>query len=262
MAGFSYWTISDAGDVRAENQDSVLCVSGEVNGRDAALFLVADGMGGLSYGASVSSYIRDQFLRWWKEDFPSMVLAGRTEREDIKELLEQEIWDINQAVLRFKRDNHCRAGSTLSLLFLYGNEYYVENLGDSRIYRLRKGVFEQITEDQSLVAQMVREKRLTKEEAIRSSKKNILTMCIGMFQVPQIFSLQGVREWGEVYLLCSDGLYNAVSEMEIRGVLSHEMLSCRQKAEQLRQLISKGKALDNVSVIVAEEKKQMEETWT
>lgn len=251
MAGVTYWAVSDAGDVRAENQDSVLCMIGEVQGKAAALFLVADGMGGLSYGASVSRYIKDQFLRWWREDFPSMVQAGRTDREDIKELLEQEIWDINQAVLRFKKDNDCRAGSTLSLLFLYGNEYYVENLGDSRIYRLRKGILEQITEDQSLVAQMVREKRMTKEEAMHSGKKNILTMCIGMFQVPQIFSLQGVQDGKEVYLLCSDGLYNAVSELDIRGILSQEMLSCRQKAEQLRQLISKGEALDNVSIIVA-----------
>lgn len=251
MAGFAYGAVSDVGDVRSENQDSVLCMTGEIQGKDAALFLVADGMGGLSYGEVVSRYIREQFLRWWLEDLPSMVLAGRTESEDIKELLEQEIWDINQAVLRFKKENHCRAGSTLSLLLLYGSEYYVENLGDSRIYRLRGGTFEQITEDQSLVAQLVREKRMSKEEAVRSRKKNVLTMCVGMFRVPQIFSAQGVLEGGERFLLCSDGLYNAVGEQEIRDTLSQDTLSCRQMAERLRQLIPVGAALDNVSAIVA-----------
>lgn len=251
MAGVTYGAVSDVGDVRTENQDSVLCMTGEIHGKTAGLFLVADGLGGLSYGALVSRYIAEQFRRWWQEDFPAMIQAGRTESEDIKELLEQEIWDINQGVLRFKKDNNCRAGSTLSLLLLYGNQYYVENLGDSRIYRMCGECFEQITEDQSLVAQMVREKRLTKEEAGRSGKKNVLTMCIGMFYVPQIFAAQGIRKGGEIYLLCSDGLYNAVSETEIRDVLNGTELSCQQKAEHLRQMIPIGAALDNVSVIVA-----------
>lgn len=250
MAGVTYGSVCDVGDVRTENQDSILCMEGEIQGKEAALFLVADGMGGLSYGALISCYIREQFQRWWIDDFPSMLRAGRTETEDIKELLEQEIWDINQAVLRFKKENNCRAGSTLSLLLFYGNEYYVENLGDSRIYRMRKKTFEQITEDQSLVAQMVRENRMTREEAASSGKKNVLTMCIGMFEVPQVFSLQGIRKKGERYLLCSDGLYNALGEQEIRDVLGQGTLSCNQKAERLRRLIPVGAASDNVSIIV------------
>lgn len=251
MAGFTFGAISDKGDVRTENQDSILCVSGDIQGMPAALFLVADGMGGLSYGGQVSRYIKERFLKWWQEDLPSMIRAGWTKEEDMKELLEQEIWDINQTILHFKKEKQCRAGSTLSVLLLYGKQYYVENLGDSRVYRMHEGMIRQITEDQSLVAQMIREKRMTREEAYHFAKKNVLTMCIGMFDVPQIFSTQGNIEQGDIFLVCSDGFYNVAGEDDIRDVMSQEPLSLQEKTMRLRQLVPDGKALDNVSIIVA-----------
>ena len=94
-----------------------------------------------------------------------MIQAGRDSDTDIKELLEQEIWDINTQIYQFKEREGCRCGSTFSALLLYNGKYYIENLGDSRIYRFRKNNLEQLTKDQSLAAQLVREKRLTPEEA-------------------------------------------------------------------------------------------------
>lgn len=102
------------------------------------IFLVADGMGGLSYGSQISAYCTNQFAAWWHEDFSQMIQAGRDSDTDIKELLEQEIWDINTQIYQFKEREGCRCGSTLSALLLYNGKYYIENLGDSRIYRFRK----------------------------------------------------------------------------------------------------------------------------
>lgn len=248
----SYGAITDRGDVRDENQDSMLQLTGEVGGVPAALFVVADGMGGLSYGSQVSRYITNQFFRWWNQDFPQMMLAGRTSRDDISELLEQEIWDINQQIFRFNSSSQKRAGSTLSVLLLFSGKFYIKNIGDSRVYLLRDGILSRLTEDQSLVAQMVRECRMTPEEARRSGKKNILTMCMGMFAVPQSYSNGGELKAGDCFLACSDGLYNQIEENSISRILGLPCLNAQQKAAMLRQVICPGAASDNVTAIVAE----------
>ena len=252
MFSYTSGATTDRGDVRTENQDSILLLSGTIKAQAAALFAVADGMGGLSYGAQVSRYITDQFRRWWNEDFPQLIEAGMEGEDDIRELLEQEIWDINQAVLDFKDRMQCRSGSTLSLLLLYKNRYFIENIGDSRVYLARKGRFLQLTSDQSLAAKMVRDHCMTEEEAYHSRMKNILTMCIGMFPVPQSGYRSGELFQGDCFLLCSDGLYHPLGEAKMESVLMECGRSAQEKADLLRQMVGQGNARDNVSAIVAE----------
>lgn len=247
----SYGAVSDRGDIRKENQDSMLSLTGEVCGEPAALFAVADGMGGLSYGSQVSNYITGQFNRWWEEDFPQMMRAGRKSRDDINELLEQEIWDINRQIFLFNSRSQNRAGSTLSLLLLFAGEFYIKNIGDSRVYLLREGILRRMTEDQSLVAQLVRERRMTPEEARTSGKKNVLTMCVGMFAVPQSYSNGGTANAGDRFLVCSDGLYNQVNEEGISRILGLPGKSAQERAVLLRQAIRPGTAGDNVTAVVA-----------
>lgn len=225
--------VTDIGDRREENQDSILFLTGEYQRRPAGLFLVADGMGGLSYGAEVSRYLTKQFTQWWKEDFPAMLQDGLDKEEDIRELMEQEIWDVNQAVFHFKQAVGCRLGTTLSLLLLYKGRYYIENLGDSRIYRLRDGRLRQLTEDQA-------------------AEKNKLTMCVGMFPVPQGRYQSGTLCTGDSFLICSDGLYNQVSHAEMEAVMTLTELTPQKKAEYLRGEIYEGKASDNVSAVIVE----------
>ena len=244
--------LCDRGDVREENEDSVLALNGALDGQAAALFLVADGMGGLSHGAQVSQYIVTQFERWWKEDLPQMLLEGMNREEDLRELLEQEIWDINQAVLEFKTRLQCRSGSTLSLMLVYGNQYYIENIGDSRIYRLRQGSLKQLTCDQSLAAKLVREHRMTEAEARHSREQNVLTMCIGMFSVPRSDYRTGSVRAGDQFLLCSDGLYHPLEPGQLERVLLEKQLGALEKARRLRELIAPGRATDNVSMILVE----------
>lgn len=242
-------SVSDRGDFRSENQDSLLCFEGEVEGQTAGLFVVADGMGGLSRGADVSRYISGQFENWMAEDFPAAVRAGFDRKEDILELLEQEIWDLNQEILDFRAREQCSAGSTLSILLTYGAYYYIKNIGDSRIYLLRDGDFEQLTEDQSVAARMVRAGELTEEEAKYSGKKHVLTMCMGMFQQPVSGTVSGVLYRGDQFLLCSDGLYNSLEGYKMREILLEDC-TAQEKADRLRQAIAPMTAADNVSVIV------------
>lgn len=249
---YSCGVMTDRGDMRTENQDSILFLIDVIEGHTTALFAVADGMGGLSYGAQVSHYIVKQFERWWYEDFSQMLRMKQDKDEDIRELLEQEIWDVNQAVRGFNKRMGCRSGSTLSLLLFYKQRYYIENIGDSRIYRSRNRCLRQMTQDQSVVAQMVREHRISQEEAERSKLKNVLTMCIGMFPVPQSGYLTGKAHSGDCFLLCSDGCYHPLEKKQIKKVLGDRKLDAQEKAESLRQMIEPGKASDNVSIIIAE----------
>lgn len=249
MAAFACGAVSDRGDVRAENQDSVLWLTGTLEGEEAALCLVADGMGGLSYGAQVSGYIAKRFDRFWREDLPEMIRAGRGDEADLRELLEQEIWDINQEILRFRSQARCRCGSTLSLLLLYRGSYYIENMGDSRIYLFRRGRLLKLTQDQSLAAQMEREGKGAYREA---GAGNVLTMCLGMFEEPKSYFAGGRLRKGDIFLLCSDGLYRPLSERQMERVLRQRGLTAVERAVGLRSLVGPGKGRDNISALVAQ----------
>ncbi len=253
---YTYGALTDRGDIKPINQDSILCRSRNDLGMECGLFLVADGMGGLNFGEYVSRFITLQFERWWEQDLPQMMLAGRTSSADIEELLEQEIWDINQAILCFRKQFQCKAGSTLALLLLIGSQYYVKNLGDSRVYLLRNGELSQLSLDQSLTAQLVRENKLTPEQARVSGQKSVLTMCIGMFDVPQSYSYTGTCENGDCYLICSDGVFNVLQDCDIAEILSNENLTAGERAELMREKIAPGQAGDNISIIVVSVQKQ------
>jgi protein phosphatase len=251
-----YSKITDIGDIRASNQDSILCLQNNFKNYSAGLFIVADGMGGLSNGGEASNYIVSQFQNWWNQDFPEMISKKIKSNDDVGELIEQEIWDINQAVIAYGNQVQSKVGSTLSLLLIIDDRYYIKNLGDSRIYLKRNKKLLQLTEDQSLVAQLIREKKLTLEEAKHYQKKNVLTMCIGIYQEPKAFSAYGKIKDRDQFLLCSDGLYNCMEAQEIWKTLSDRDIAEEQKAQSLRSIIQLGKAKDNVSAIVLECKKK------
>ena len=94
MAVCTYGAVTDKGDRRPENQDSILCLTDrEIK---SGLFLVADGMGGLSRGGQVSRYIAERFARWWREDFPDIIRSGQIRREDMREFLEQQSTEVTE----------------------------------------------------------------------------------------------------------------------------------------------------------------------
>lgn len=252
MFTYTYGATTDQGDIRAENQDSILYLAENIKNQPGAIFAVADGMGGLSYGAQVSRYITEQFKRWWYEDFDNMIQEGIESEDDIRELLEQEIWDINQAIFQFNHQYQCRSGSTLSLLLLYKEKYYIENLGDSRIYLMRNQYMEQLTQDQSLAAQIMKNHGEAMDGRQYLKFKNKLTMCIGMFAVPQSNYYSGDILKGDIFLLCSDGFYNPLEKQQIEAVLQGKGRTSDEKVQLLRKMIGSGKASDNVSAIVTE----------
>jgi protein phosphatase len=226
---------SDPGRVRANNQDAAAA--------DRSLFVVADGMGGHAAG-EVASRVAVESMR-------ESAVGGDGGLVDAVRIANRAIYD--QAT-----DNPSLRGmgTTLAAIALLrdadgSTRMHVVNVGDSRVYLLRDGALEQITEDHSLVAELEREGRLTPEEARTHPQRNIVTRVLGNSPDVDVdeFPIDPFR--GDRYLLCSDGLFNEVTDGEIASVLRQEHDPQRAVDELVRRANDAG-GRDNITVVVVD----------
>lgn len=241
---------TDIGDIKKTNQDAIFSKEGVVNGHSVGLFVVADGCGGLAYGEEISNLIVTYFSRVWNRELKDLLTKTAVKSSDVEELLNESIKKINEGALTFSHQVESKVGSTLSLLLTIDKRFYIKNVGDSRVYLLRGRKIIQLSEDQSLVADMIRNKELTKEEAKTFKKKNVLTMCIGVFEEIKTFSRTGKIKKKDIFLLCCDGLYNHISDEKMVEIIKDKKISFENKGETLRKTIENGKANDNVSSVI------------
>lgn len=236
--------ISNVGLVRTENQDFAILSSPErdlsTEGR-GRLMVVADGMGGHRGGATASrlagTTIRDAFMQ--------------TESPDVADSLRGAMERANAIIFQESQSNaELRGmGTTCSALVIRGAHGYIGHVGDSRIYRVREGAIEQLTEDHSLVATMVKEGLLTSQEAEVHPRRNVLQRSMGVADEIEV-DINGPFEVlpDDTFILCSDGLHGLVKEPEI---LEIARLPLEEAAgEYVKRAIERG-APDNVTVIVA-----------
>jgi serine/threonine protein phosphatase PrpC len=224
---------SDPGRVRANNQDAASA--------EQALFVVADGMGGHAAG-EVASRVAIESMREH--------IGGGT--------LVDAVRLANRAVFDQASDDPTLRGMGTTLVAIALVEdpdgttrMHVVNVGDSRVYLLRDGELEQITDDHSLVAELEREGRLTAEEARVHPQRNIVTRVLG--NSPEVdvdeFPVDPFR--GDRFVLCSDGLFNEVPDDEIASVLRHEHDPQRAVDELVRRANAAG-GRDNITVVVVD----------
>lgn len=245
---------TDIGDKKQTNQDSILVKTGVIENKTVGLYIVADGCGGLAFGEEISNLVVTHFSRIWKKELAEVLTRKRYEDKDIDNVLENAIADINASAKNFGIQVESKVGSTLSLLLTIDEKYYIKNVGDSRIYLCRKGKLIQLTEDQSLVADMIRNGELTKEEAKNFKKKNVLTMCIGVFEKIMTYTKIGKMKSGDSFLLCCDGLHNKVTEKDMCEIIADRTIAFEDKCETMRNKIAPGEANDNVSSILCKYK--------
>lgn len=238
-AAFQVALRSDVGKVRNENQDFGLIVNPPQCASGGLLMIVADGMGGHRGGARASRLaaetVRDRFLEAAAGEIPeSLVSAIRT---------------ANAAVFRESSEiaDLRGMGTTVSAMVLCGGQAWIAHVGDSRIYRYRGGELEQLTDDHSLVATMMREGLITAEEAAVHPRRNVLQRSVGVAEEIEVDRRDAVVEAGDTFLLCSDGLHGFVPFEEIRQAL---MLPVERAAERCIELANRAGAPDNVTVIV------------
>jgi protein phosphatase len=219
---------TDTGRVRDLNEDSMLVTD--------RLFAVADGMGGHAAG-EVASLIAIETLK---------ANAGATTDE-----LVEAIRLANAAVLtRSHEDAATRGmGTTLSVVGLVGDEILVANVGDSRVYRLHLGELEQLSEDHSLVQDLVREGRISPAEARVHPNRNVVTRTIGIDPSVDVDWWVIDPAAGDRYLICSDGLTDEVEDHVIARVL-HTEKDPEVAARRLVDTANEAGGRDNISVVV------------
>ena len=240
----------DVGDLRTVNQDRILVRHGEMAGRQVGLFMVADGCGGLSHGETISHLLADSFRVIWEEALPRFLENAEDPEKELIPALMNWVEQINASAYGFGQQIAQRVGSTLTLLVTIDKAYYILNVGDSRVYLCRGKDMLQLTEDQSLVADLLRNREITPEEAKHFGRKNVLTMCVGCFEKVQIFRTSGKLRKGDIFLLCSDGLHSILGEDQIQKWLPKRLEE--NSATILRDHIPPGAARDNVSVLLVE----------
>ena len=243
---------TDIGDIKQTNQDSVLHLEGVVNRHNVGLFIVADGCGGLEYGEEISNLIITYFSRVWNDEIKKLIPMKKVDMKNIDSFLNKALHHINDKAIEFSNMVSGKVGSTVTLLFTVDDRYIIKNVGDSRIYLKRGRKILQLTEDQSLVADMIRNGELTKEEAKTFKKKNVLTMCVGVFEDLKIYSKSGKIKNKDTFILCCDGLHNHVSSESMLKILDNKKVPFHNKAYEMRKSIENGKANDNVSSVICE----------
>jgi len=240
-----YASRTDVGMRRAANQDSPkvrLAQEDEEWASCGHLFVVADGMGGHSVGDLASRISTDTLpIAYFKMD-----------AESIADRLLRAISAANRAINDKARENpeFADMGTTCSVLALSPQGAYAGHVGDSRVYRIRRGRIEQLTFDHSLQWEMIRQGRATIENVDMLHPRNVITRCLGPDQNVNI-DIEGpfqVRA-GDRFVICSDGLTNHVSDAEIGAIVGH--LSAAEASRLLIDMTNFRGGSDNVTVVVA-----------
>lgn len=246
---------TDIGLVREKNEDSLLVIDDSSYNFDTAvhgyMFAVADGLGGHSGGEVASKLACDGLLKYYK---PSEILPGisaekLSQPETRISILGKLIREIDKSILKqAKKDCGCSdMGTTLSVMVLFREFALLAHVGDSRIYRLRNGILEQLTQDQTMAQLSVELGYIKQKETCCHPLRNVLLEALGQ-GIDEIQTRIEKVKTGDLYLLCSDGLYDLVPDRIIENILKENQngLCCdRLVSEAVRR---GGK--DNVSVIL------------
>lgn len=223
---------TDTGRRRRRNEDALVC--------EPPLFAIADGMGGAQAG-EVASRLAAETLR-------EQELGDLSALEQTVELIREA----NRRVYAYSSENASARGmgTTMTVALVEGNRVTIGHVGDSRAYLLRDEQLTQLTQDHSLVAELVRSGRLSAEEAERHPRRSVITRALGTDSEVEVdvFSLQGQE--GDLFLLCSDGLTSMVSDEAIASLLAAARAGLDDAAKQLVDAANHAGGEDNISVVL------------
>ena len=226
--------ISHKGAVRENNEDAVYC---DVNN---GVFVVADGVGGREAGEIASATaVRIVAEKSW----------GSPEEEPAV-MLREAFYEANDFLYRKgKKPGLEGMGTTLTAAAVRGDKITVVHIGDSRAYLFNKDGIRQLTEDHSLVGQLVRDGQITPEEARHHPRRNILLKAVGQEPLVEVFMAETTWQKGDYLLLCSDGLYNLVEEKEMKEI-TMRVATLRTAVEFMAESAFNRGGYDNISLIL------------
>lgn len=236
---------TDPGRARDNNEDSVVY-------DEASLTVVlADGMGGYNAGEIASgmatAFIKSELSRWLTE------AGSGVKSKEVRRAMDICVDNANRSIFNSANSNASYAGmgTTLVVGVFRDDRLVLGHIGDSRCYRLRAGVLDQITKDHSLLQEQMDAGLITPEQALTSSIKNLVTRALGVDESVLLEVNEHQVQAGDLYLLCSDGLSDMVDDDGIHTIVTSE-LDLEQKAKQLIDQANDNGGRDNISVLLIE----------
>jgi serine/threonine protein phosphatase PrpC len=227
--------VTDAGRRRRHNEDAYVC--------EPPLFAVADGIGGAQAG-EVASSLAAAAVR----DDPS---NGGVDGRDRVDALIQEA---NRRVYQRQSQDASVSGmgTTMTVALVEDAQVWIGHVGDSRAYLVRGGRLEQLTEDHSLVAELVRSGRLSPEEAEDHPQRSVVTRALGTDPDVDVDTFSVEARPGDLFLLCSDGLTTMVADDGILAEIDRHRENLRAAAKALVRAANRGGGEDNITIVFFE----------
>jgi protein phosphatase len=242
---FDMASATDVGRVRAHNEDSI-SVDPELG-----LATLADGMGGYNAGEVASGIAVAMVPAEIRKLHASQVMHDLAER-DVQEMVTAQANKVNAAIFAAAQNqaNYSGMGTTLVIAYWHRDRVTIGHLGDSRCYRMRGDKIKSLTRDHSWIQEQIDAGLMTYEQARASKKKNLVTRACGIdLNVAPEVHTHDVQA-GDIYVLCSDGLYDMVSDENIHLTVSSLKSNLPLAAQQLVQQANDNGGRDNISVIL------------
>ncbi len=244
------FALTDTGRVREHNEDSL------GSDPDLGLFVLADGMGGYNAGEIASGIAVKTIMSLVREAY---AVQSMKYRDTVSGLSRPSIV-LRDAILRANKLIHQTAktqtqcegmGTTIVACLFHDNHICVAHVGDSRLYRLRNERFERMTQDHSLLQELVDRGFYTPEEAARSTNKNYVTRALGVELTVDVELHEFPTQPGDCFLLCSDGLSDMVTDEDLQLTLSTFGHDLQVAGQQLVKLANEQGGRDNISAMLA-----------
>jgi PPM family protein phosphatase len=221
------------GRKRRRNEDSFVC--------EPPLFAIADGMGGAQAGELASS-----------------LAAGAVRDESVSGSGEQRVTELIQEANRrvYQRSSQDASasgmGTTMTVALVENGAVVFGHVGDSRAYLIREGQLEQLTEDHSLVAELVRSGKLSPEEAETHPQRSVITRALGTDPDVDVDTFSIPTQAGDLFMLCSDGLTSMVEDEAILEAAEKHRNDLQGAVKALIRAANKGGGEDNITVVLFE----------
>jgi PPM family protein phosphatase len=247
----SFWAATDIGRKRTHNEDNFLV------DQKLSLFVVADGMGGHASGEVASQLAVNEFRNAVDSRRDIIEAFSRHETgvttHDVLGVLEYAVQSAGLAIfdLGNKETDKRGMGTTVSAFLLIGERGFIAHVGDSRVYMVRGGQTVQLTEDHSLINELIRHGKVTRETLAKSpyaSYKNAVTRAVGVYETVQVDTIDLEVLPGDQFLLCTDGLHTYLDEKEISRQLSEESITAIPT--KLIEHANNGGGHDNITAVV------------
>ena len=236
--------LTDEGLVRDHNEDYISWSP------ETGLVILADGMGGHNAG-EVASELAVSSINEALEEVLSPEIKDSCDM-DFKEVVHEAVIYANEEINSHAKEHpECNGmGTTIVMTLFYKDSVILASVGDSRIYRFRKGELKQVTTDHSLVQEMIDNGYMSEEEAVNSTNRNLITRALGIAEEVKVDVTQDSFEKDDIYLLCSDGLSDMINDEQIFSVLVKTRQDLKRASEELIKQAKDHGGHDNVSVIL------------